>query len=138
MNQKLTVIIVGEKEEIKEFIAMLKEQKIGYRFPKEETEEVSERERRKTYYREAEGRVFLLTYEQLRIILSTLFSTVVVELTKEAIKAIIKWLRERRKKGLKRPKLKIIVEGNILDLSQKDMKVLMKMLEEVSKEKSSS
>ncbi|MEM3565930.1 MAG: hypothetical protein QXK18_03540 [Candidatus Bathyarchaeia archaeon] len=79
--------------------------------------------------------VYRVTYRSMRFItLSDLLNGVIIELTKEAIKAIIKWLKERRKKGLKRPKLKVIVEGNILDLNQKDMKILMGILEKASKE----
>lgn len=83
--------------------------------------------------------MYRVAVRSMRLItLSDLLSGIIIELTKEAIRVIIKWLKERRKKGLKRPELKVIVEGNILDLNQKNMKILMKMLEEASKEKSTS
>lgn len=151
LSQKLTITVVGREEEIKEFVDMLKEQKIGYYYytTRKVSEEPVKEEKRPVLevipdkdevYRIKYGTImYRVAYRSMRLItLSDLLNEVTIKLTKKAIRAIIKWLRERRKKGLKKPKLKIIVEGNILDLSQKDMRVLMKMLEEVSKEKSSS
>lgn len=147
LSQKLVVTVVGKEEEIKEFVDMLKDQKISYfYYSTSRTIEETVKEKGKPILElipDKEGiyrikcgtMVYRVTYRSMRFItLSDLLNIVIIELTKEAIKAIIKWLKERRKKGLRRPKLKVIVEGNILDLNQKDMKILMGILEKASKE----
>lgn len=65
----------------------------------------------------------------------TVVGVVVVEATKELVKAIIKWLKERNEKGLKKPRLKVTVEGNVVNLNVSQMKILGKVLENASKEK---
>jgi ribosomal protein L24 len=64
-----------------------------------------------------------------------IFGGIVVELTKEAVKAIIDWIKKRRKKGLKNPQLEFTVTGNPLKLSIKNMMILERMLEQASRNK---
>jgi hypothetical protein len=122
------VTVKGEKKDINDFVAMLKEQKIKYCFPSETRESTRTKEPDENRYGVARE------YYSITLLLSTLLCTVIVELTKESLKTIIKWLKERRKKGLKNPRLKVVVEGNVLNLNQKDIKILKNMLEEASKE----
>lgn len=60
-------------------------------------------------------------------------SAVIIELTKETIRALLTWLREKRKKGLREPLLTVTVEGDVLSLDPEDMKALAIFLEQASK-----
>ena len=60
-------------------------------------------------------------------------SAIIIQLTKETIKAILNWLKERRKKSLREPLLTVTVEGDVLSLDPEDMKALAVFLEQASK-----
>ena len=54
---------------------------------------------------------------------------IAVEMTKETVKAIINWLKRRKETGKIEPRLKVTIEGDILKLSTRDMRVLTSILE---------
>jgi hypothetical protein len=63
----------------------------------------------------------------------TIITGIAVVATKELVKLLIKWLKERKRFG--QPTLKIRVEGNILNLNLEDMKTLTNILKEATKHK---
>lgn len=106
----------GNEKDLGEFLKMLNEKNVLYTIPYRGSTESNE------------------SYRSMRIFVHVLES-VIVEFSKKSVEAIINWLKDRKKKGLKNPNLKIIVEGNILDLNPKDMKTLADILKKASKEK---
>jgi hypothetical protein len=124
------VKISGYEKDVKDFTNMLEENNISFSIPSEGQKST----RRTPEGKEYDESMWHVERGEICRILDVLVCTVIVELTKETIKAIINWLKERRKKGLKKPQLKVAVEGNVLNLNQKDMKILASMLEKVSKE----
>ena len=63
---------------------------------------------------------------------TVILTAVLAEITKESVKVIIKWLKERRKRK-RYSTLNVTVEGDFLDLNAKDMNVLATILEKASK-----
>lgn len=129
MKRILLVTISGSDEDFEEFVTMLREQRIGHY--------ATSRAREPTLWSTPDEKLkeclepFHPFDRQFWVdtLVMTLVSTVIVALTKEGVKATVKWLKERRKKGLENPQLKITVEGNILSLNQKNMKTLARILE---------
>ena len=115
MKTKPQIEVKGNEEDLGGFLKMLNEQNIPYTIPYIRSTERNER------------------YRSRQIFIHVLES-VILEFSKKTVEAIFNWLKERRRKGLKNPSLKVIVEGNILDLNPKDMKTLAKILEKASKE----
>jgi len=107
--------VKGNEKDLGEFLKMLNEQNIPFTIPCMRSKESNE------------------SYRSRRIFIHVL-ELVIVEFSKKTVEVIINWLKERKKKGLKNPNLRVIVEGNILDLNPKDMKTLAKILEKASKE----
>ena len=65
----------------------------------------------------------------------SVISGIFVDVTEELVKATIGWLREREKEHTEKPKLKICIDGNLLNIDVQDMEILMKVLKECSKKK---
>ena len=65
----------------------------------------------------------------------SVISGVFVDVTKEMVKATIGWLREREKEQVEKPKLKICINGNLLNVDVQDMEIMMSVLKECSKKK---
>jgi hypothetical protein len=65
----------------------------------------------------------------------SVISGIFVDVTEELIKATIGWLREREKEQTEKPKLKICIDGNLLNIDVQDMEIMMKVLKECSKKK---
>lgn len=131
MKNNIYIKISGYPEDIKDLTAMLEKNNIRFQFAPKGTkpvERVKEKEKPATMKYSRQIRIAALYWEGLLYI-------IVVEVTKELIKAIINWLKEKRKERVRKPRLIVEVQGNILDLNQKNMKVLKKLLKE-SKQKS--
>jgi len=140
MKVKIQIEVRGDEIDLKDFAKLLKEENVSYsllpykrelprnvKLPSPTLcEERASRERR----------IALKPFKVARrTVVEALAVVVIVEITREALKAILSWLKERRKKGLKNPRLEIRVEGNILKLNAKSIKVLETLLKEVSKGK---
>ena len=65
----------------------------------------------------------------------SVISGIFVDVTEELIKATLGWLREREKEQTEKPKLKICINGNLLNIDVQDMEIMMKVLKECSKKK---
>lgn len=65
----------------------------------------------------------------------SVISGIFVDVTEELVKAIIDWLRERDKQHMKKPKLKICIDGNILNIDVQDMEILLNVLQKCAKKK---
>ncbi|MCK4884694.1 hypothetical protein KAS24_01365 [Candidatus Bathyarchaeota archaeon] len=65
----------------------------------------------------------------------SVISGVFVDVTEELVKATIGWLREREKEHVENPKLKICINGNLLNIDVQDMEIMMNVLKECSKKK---
>jgi len=65
----------------------------------------------------------------------SVISGVFVDITEQLIKATIRWLREREMEHLEKPKLKICLDGNLLNINVQDMETLLKVLQECAKKK---
>ena len=62
-------------------------------------------------------------------------SGVFVDITEQMIKATIAWLREREKEHQEKPKLKICLDGNLLNVDVQDMEILLDVLKNCAKKK---
>ena len=65
----------------------------------------------------------------------SVISGIFVDVTEELIKATLGWLREREKEQTEKPKLKICINGNLLNIDVQDMEIMMKVLKKCSKKK---
>jgi len=65
----------------------------------------------------------------------SVISGIFVDVTEELVKATLGWLREREKEQVENPKLKICINGNLLNIDVQDMEIMMKILKECSKTK---
>ena len=65
----------------------------------------------------------------------SVISGIFVDLTEELVKATLGWLREREKEHMKKPKLKICINGNLLNINVHDVEIIMQVLAECSKQK---
>lgn len=122
MKDKTHVSVEGNEKDLEDFTKMLKGSNIP--FSKEKKEEAKKEVSRDVW-----------AHMPPDLWWQTVVGVVVVEATKELVKAIIKWLKERKEKGLKKPRLKVTVEGNVVNLNVSQMKILEKVLEKASKEK---
>jgi hypothetical protein len=66
---------------------------------------------------------------------NAVISGVFADVTEELIKATIGWLREREKEGMKKPKLKLCIDGNLVNIDVQEMEILMSVLQECTKKK---
>jgi hypothetical protein len=64
----------------------------------------------------------------------SVISGIFVDLTVELVKAILLWLR-KIKQEVEDPKLKITIDGNLLNLNIQNMKMLLKIFKEWSTER---
>lgn len=124
--------ISGYEKDVKDFTTMLKQNNIPFSIPSKGQKST----RRTPEGKEYDESMWYAERGEICRILDVLVCTVIIELTKETLKAIINWLKERKKKGLKNPQLKVTIEGNVLNLNPKDMKTLEEILEKASKRKS--
>ena len=60
----------------------------------------------------------------------SVISGIFVDLTEELIKTILGWLQAKKK--MKNPKLKLIIDGKLLNINIPDMELLFKILTECS------
>ncbi len=65
----------------------------------------------------------------------SVISGIFVDATEELVKATIGWLREREKEQVEKPKLKICINRNLLNIDVQDMEIMMNVLKECSKKK---
>ncbi len=65
----------------------------------------------------------------------SVISGIFVDVTEELIKATLGWLREKEKEQVEKPKLKICINGKLLNIDVQDMEILMKVLKECSNRK---
>lgn len=132
-NKEITIFGFNP-EDIKDLAATLKRNNIpfGLHIPKEAYEEVKPEEKIDALFKAAVEELKTRPpqkYVYRTCLADLLLSVIVVEVTKELIKIISDWLKERRRKG-KKTELFVIVKGNILKLNQKNMRILKKILEE--------
>ena len=123
MKDKIYVSVEGNEKDLEDFTKMLKGCNIPFSKGKRE---------------KAENEISRDVWSHMPPdwwMWQTVAGVIVVEATKELVKAIIKWLKERKEKGLKKPRLKVTVEGNVVNLNVSQMKILEKVLEKASKEK---
>ncbi len=62
-------------------------------------------------------------------------SGIFVDLTEELIKTILGWLREQKKEPAEQTKLKISINGNLLNLNAYDLEIIRDVLKKCSKTK---
>ena len=60
-------------------------------------------------------------------------SGIFVDLTEELIRSILGWLHTKKK--LKNPKLKLIIDGNLLNINIHDLQILLQIQKEFSQQK---
>jgi len=63
----------------------------------------------------------------------SIISGIFVDLREELIKAILGWLQTNKK--FKNPKLKLIIDGNLLNINIHDLKILLQIQKECSQQK---
>jgi hypothetical protein len=56
-------------------------------------------------------------------------SAVIVELTKEAIRTVVEWLKKRKNRHLKNPRLQLIIKGKTFELGKEDIENLANVLD---------
>lgn len=66
---------------------------------------------------------------------NAVISGVFADVTEELIKATIGWLREREKQDMEKPKLKLCIDGNLVNIDVQEMEILMSVLHECAKKK---
>lgn len=62
-------------------------------------------------------------------------SGVFVDVSEDLIKATINWLRDREKEHMGKPKLKICIDGNLLNVDVQDMEILSDVLKRCAEKK---
>ncbi len=62
-------------------------------------------------------------------------SGVFVQVTEDLIKTTINWLRDREKEHMSKPKLKICIDGNLLNVDVQDMEILLDVLKRCDQKK---
>lgn len=129
MNECRQVEIEGNQQDLSSLMKFLKEEGISFK----EVEEDKESEI--LYEREIRSSDVVLKEIPYISVIAKVAGIVITKLTKEALKAFSKWLEERRRKGLKEPELEVRVEGNILKLNNRNMKILGEILREMAKSK---
>jgi len=140
MKVKIQIEVRGDETDLKDFARLLKQENISYSLLPQKRETLRNvRLLSPTRGRERvsrERRIALKPFKVARrSVVEALAVAVIVEITKEALKAILSWLKERRKKGLRNPRLEVRVNGNILKLNAKSIKILETLLKEPSKGK---
>ena len=65
----------------------------------------------------------------------SVISGIFVELTEELVKTILWWLQEQKMEPAQKTKLKISINGNLLNLNAHDLEIIMNILKECSKTK---
>jgi hypothetical protein len=65
----------------------------------------------------------------------SVISGVFVDVTEDLIKVILDWLREREKENIENPKMKICINGNLLNIDVQDMEILLDVIEKCVKKK---
>ena len=63
----------------------------------------------------------------------SVISGLFVDIKEDVVIAILNWLREQEKEHREKPKLKICIEGNLLNIDIEDMQILLKILKDCSK-----
>jgi hypothetical protein len=65
----------------------------------------------------------------------SVISGIFVNPTEKLVKATLGWLREREKEQIEKPKLKLCINGNLLNIDIQDMEIMLKVLKDCSKKK---
>ena len=65
----------------------------------------------------------------------SVISGVFVDVTEDFVKATLVWLRDREKEHMEKPKMKVCINGNLLNVNVQDMEIMLKVLKECSKKK---
>ena len=65
----------------------------------------------------------------------SVISGLFVDLSEKLIKIVIGWLRERENEHIEKSKLKICIDGNLLNIDIQDMQILLNVIQECSKSK---
>ncbi|PVX23721.1 MAG: hypothetical protein CW691_09880 [Candidatus Bathyarchaeum sp.] len=65
----------------------------------------------------------------------SVISGLFVDVTEKLVRTTISWLREREKQHMEKPKLKICINGNILNINVQDMEILLNVLQKCTKKK---
>jgi hypothetical protein len=55
-------------------------------------------------------------------------SGIFVDITEELVKATLSWLREMEKEYMEKPKMKICINGNLLNIDVQDMEKLLRII----------
>ncbi|MBT8172227.1 hypothetical protein KJN74_05095 [Candidatus Bathyarchaeota archaeon] len=66
---------------------------------------------------------------------NAVISGIFVDLSEKLVKTIIGWLRERENEYIEKPKLKICIDGNLLNINIQDMEILQNVMQECAKNK---
>jgi hypothetical protein len=137
MRVKIQIEARGDDIDLKDFTKLLKEENISYSlFPQKRALPKNVKLSSPTLRGERVSRERRITLKPFKVarrsVVEALAVAVIVEITKEALKTILSWLKERRKKGLRNPRLEVRVNGNILKLNAKSIKVLETLLKEAS------
>ena len=65
----------------------------------------------------------------------SVISGIFIDITEKLIKLTLGWLREKEKQQLEKPKLKLCINGNLLNIDIQDMEILMNVVKKCSKRK---
>lgn len=65
----------------------------------------------------------------------SVISGLFVDLSEKLINIVISWLRERENEHIEKSKLKICIDGNLLNIDIQDMQILLNVIQECSKSK---
>ena len=66
---------------------------------------------------------------------NSVVSGLFVDLSEKLVKIIICWLRERENEHIEKSKLKICINGNLLNINIQDMQILLNVIRECAKSK---
>ena len=65
----------------------------------------------------------------------SVISGIFIELTEELVKTILGWLQEQKKEPAEKTKLKISINGNLLNINSHDLEIIKEALKKCSKTK---
>ena len=66
---------------------------------------------------------------------NSVISGLFVDVTEKMVKATLVWLRERENENMDNPKLKLCIDGNLIDLTIHDMQILLDIMKKCSNTK---
>jgi hypothetical protein len=140
----IRIKVKGNKEDLKDFARMLEKSKITFYPARKSSVEVGRRRRNypvptQYYYhrktnstRMARQLNFALFPSLIPDAFAAIASVLVIEITKEAARAILDWLK-KRKREKRNPKLKVTVNGKTVKLTSRQVEAIYRMLMESEK-----